>query len=186
MQCEGYARYPVILQYTSSGLKRRERYEEAKLSSDSALVPNPPGRQARSFSASPLDLSKQPAVTRFIVNQVGVTCLDSYFPGVGGAGAAPEIRGNWMWMTLDMSDQGRALATSFAALCLGRVGGRNDDETLMARSRQQYSASLNALQRALQKPELAFQDRTLAAIRVLSIYEVRVVRALIGRVAIAK
>lgn len=186
MQCEGYGRYPVILQYTGSGLKRRERYEEAKPASDSALVPSSFGREASSFPASPVDLSKQPAITRFIVNQVGVKCLDSYFPGVGGAGATPEIRRNWMWMTLDMSDQGKALATSFAALCLGRVGGRNDDQMLVVRGRQQYAASLNALQRALQKPELAFQDQTLAAIRVLSIYEVRVLHTLVGRVAIAE
>lgn len=99
--------------------------------------------------------------------------MDTYLPRVGSDGAVSELKRSWMWMTLDMPDQGHALETAFAALCFARLGGSRKDAVMLSRGRQQYALSLTSLQRALRKPELAFQDRTLAAIRTLSIYEVR-------------
>lgn len=102
-----------------------------------------------------------------------MACVNTYLPRVGSGGAVAELKRNWMWMTLDMPDQGSALEASFAALCFARLGISNSDEGLLSRGRQQYALSLASLQRALQTPEVAFQERTLAAIRTLSIYEVR-------------
>lgn len=101
-----------------------------------------------------------------------MTALDSYFPQVGSRGAAQEIKQNWMWMVLDLPDRGRALEPSIAALCFARTGLFKKDETLMNRGRTQYAQGLMSLQKALQNPGEAYLDRTLAAIRILSIYEV--------------
>lgn len=72
-----------------------------------------------------------------------------------------------------MPDRGRALTCAFAALCLARTGLTGDDQDLISQGRNQYALGLKAVQDALHDPRLAFQDRTLAAIRTLSIYEVR-------------
>ena len=71
-----------------------------------------------------------------------------------------------------MSELGLALSSSFAALCLSRIGLTQNDDRLVQQGRSQYVAGLNALQEGLNTPGLAFQDRTLAAMRTLSIYEV--------------
>ena len=46
---------------------------------------------------------------------------------------------------------------------------------ILSQGRSQYDLALTSLQQALYDPALAFQDRTLAAMRTLSIYEVRCV-----------
>lgn len=114
----------------------------------------------------------QPATGHFVVDQLGVICLDSYLPAVGAIGAVDELKHNWMWMTLEMPDRGHALGSSFAALCLSRVGLVTKDENMISAARTQYAAGLMALRHALQRPDLAFQAQTLAAIRTLEIYEV--------------
>ncbi|KAK3716317.1 hypothetical protein LTR37_006467 [Vermiconidia calcicola] len=76
-----------------------------------------------------------------------------------------------MWGTIALTDHGRALTASFAALCLARTGNVLKDVSIMKQGRTQYAVALQSLQQALYDPVLAFQDRTLAAIRTLSIYE---------------
>lgn len=126
-----------------------------------------------SFLGTAFTLPQQPNAKRLILDEVGVACMNTYLPKVGSEGAVVELKRNWMWMMLEMRDQGSALETSFAALCFARLGISKNDQNMLSRGRQQYALSLTSLQRALQKPEVAFQDRTLAAIRTLSIYEVR-------------
>lgn len=177
MQCEGYARYPTILQYTGSGLKKRNRFEEAVVSSDeSALVPSGSSRAAQAliqpFEALAFTLPYEPSVGRVIGAQVEYSCLESYLPEVGSISAVQELKSHWMWSVLSVSDRGQALEYSFSALCYARVGLFNADQEVLSRGRAQYALGLNALQRALQNPDEAYQDRTLAAIRTLSIYEV--------------
>lgn len=128
---------------------------------------------AAAQSASIGVLPTQPTVGRFILDQVGMSCLDSYLPTVGSEGAIQELKRNWMWMILDLPNRGQSLESSFAALCFSRVGIIGNDEGVLAKGRKQYAIGLNALQHALKKPDLAFQASTLAAIRTLSIYEVR-------------
>jgi hypothetical protein len=77
-----------------------------------------------------------------------------------------------MWTIIDLQAPGRALSCSFAALSLTRMGMVMKDEGLIRRARGQYGYALTALQSALYDPELAFEDRTLAAIRTMSIYEI--------------
>ena len=123
-----------------------------------------------SISTLDLLLPRQVNTGPLILKQMQVRCLDSYLPQVGSA--VPDVQSSWLWSTVAMSDHGRALAYSFSALCLTRVGIVLKDESLIKQGRCQYSLALISLQQALYDPELAFQDRTLAAIRTLSIYEV--------------
>lgn len=106
------------------------------------------------------------------LNQIEVRCLETYLPRRGTV--AQEVKGTWMYSILEIPDLGRTLSLAFAALSLARVGLVNNDQEIVSQSRNQYSSALVSLQDALNRPELAFQDRTLAAMRTLSIYEVRV------------
>lgn len=107
----------------------------------------------------------------FVLEQMQVQCLHSYLPRDGSA--VQDLKNSWMWSTIGLPDHGRALTCSFAALCLARVGMVQGNQDLISQGRNQYALGLNAVQDALDNPRLAFQDRTLAAIRSLSIYEVR-------------
>ena len=115
-------------------------------------------------------LPREADVGFFVLNQIEVRCLETYLPRTGTV--LSDVKKSWMWTILDLTDYGRALSCSFAALSLARVGMVRKDESLIMQARAQYSLALTSLQKALYDPELAFQDRTLAAIRTLSIYEV--------------
>ena len=78
-----------------------------------------------------------------------------------------------MWSAFTVSDHDRALTCSVTALSLARMGLILKDRSLIAQGRAQYALALASLQYALYDPVLAFQGNTLAAIRALSIYEVR-------------
>lgn len=170
--CEGYARYPTILQYTGGGLKKRSQFEEMSAKAGSRLVLDVRDPASPSHPITLLSFPTTPSAGRLVLSQVGMVCMNTYVPDVGSAGAMQELKRSWMWMMLDKTDQGAALGASFAALCFGRVGIFSQDAALMSRAHTQYAVGLGALQYALQKPHLAFQDQTLAAIRTLSIYEV--------------
>ena len=106
-----------------------------------------------------------------MLQQLEMQCLVTYLPQ--GASAGEEVKMSWMWSMLSIPNPGRALSASFAALCLARTGIVQNDQEMISQGRAQYARGLALLQQALYEPELAFQDRTLAAIRTLSIYEVR-------------
>ncbi len=105
-----------------------------------------------------------------ILQQLKVQTLETYLPSLGQVRV--EIQSSWMWTIMSIIDPGRALSSSFTALCLARAGAVLEDPSLVAQARSQYALALVSLQKALYDPELAFQDRTLAAMRTLSIYEV--------------
>jgi hypothetical protein len=96
--------------------------------------------------------------------------LESYLPTSKPVILA--VKSSWMWSVMSVSDLGRPLTCSFAALCLARSGLVLKDKDLIAQGRSQYGQALTSLQRALNDPEIAFQDTTLAAMRTLTIYEV--------------
>ena len=77
-----------------------------------------------------------------------------------------------MYTVITLNDLGPTLSCAFAALSLARIGLVYQDQQLILQSRSQYGVALASLKHILNIPELAFQDRTLAAMRTLSIYEV--------------
>lgn len=106
-----------------------------------------------------------------MLEQIEVRCLETYLPARGSVAA--EVKGTWMYSILEIPDLGRTLSLAFSALSLARVGLVHQDQDIVSQSRSQYSLALSSLQDALYNQELAFQDRTLAAMRTLSIYEVK-------------
>ena len=179
--CEGYARYPTILQWTETGLKKRRRFEEiapARASPDASDTSTPqdsliyagssPSSSDDDFNTT---LFRPPSPSYAILEQMLVKSLETYFPTDGVV--ISDVKSNWMWQVTDLPSRGTVLASSFAALSLARLGAVNGDRNLVMQGRKQYALALTSLQTALQEPDLAFQDRTLAAIRTLSIYEVR-------------
>ena len=105
------------------------------------------------------------------MEQIQMRCLESYLPR--GGTAAQDLQDHWMWAAFTEQHHGRALTCSMSALSLARMGMVAKDQGLIASGRDQYAQALASLQYALYDPMLAFQDTTLAAIRALSIYEVR-------------
>jgi len=106
-----------------------------------------------------------------ILQKIEMDCFASYLPPNGGL--FQDIRSNWMYTILSMSALGRTLGTAFAAFSLARVGLVNEDSSMLSQAQSQYATALTLLQYDLNTPERAFKDRTLAAMRYLSIYEVR-------------
>lgn len=184
----------MILQWTNTGLKKRRRFEEIPSSESTPQrsgidstpqhsgVSDASSRSSSSPAASDGDLSvampRQAHSGRFVLEQLQVKCLETYLPPSGSV--STSVKGNWMWGTIALTDHGRALTSSFAALCLARTGNVLKDEGIMKQGRTQYAVALQSLQQALYDSVLAFQDRTLAAIRTLSIYEVDIQPGLRG------
>ncbi|KAL9086239.1 MAG: hypothetical protein Q9159_004304 [Coniocarpon cinnabarinum] len=81
---------------------------------------------------------------------------------------------NFMWLqqAAFLPNQGEALRLSLRALSLSRIGWANNDEALRGEARSTYTAALAALQKALWNSDLANRDETLAAGRVVTLYEV--------------
>lgn len=186
VSCEGYAKYPVVLQWTNKGLKKRERFEEvapAPRSTETTYVSthiiplnavsingsstSASARTTPDFNIIPMS---QPHDGTLVLQQIEARCMESYF-GSGGA-VVPDVKTSWMWHIMELTARGKVLDSAFAALSLVRVGTVNSDKGLVIHGRRQYAFALTNLQKALYDPDLAFQDRTLAAMRTLSIYEV--------------
>ena len=72
-----------------------------------------------------------------------------------------------------MADQGPILQPAIEALCLARVGVLLRNQHLILTARGRYGLALTKLRNALSLPSIAFDPRTLAAMRALCIYEVR-------------
>lgn len=188
MPCEGYAKYPVVIQWTNKGLKKRERFEEIAPASqspesNSTTIVSIPSTSLplRIHSSSPASWSsieddfntiptRQPHSGGLILAQMEVRCLETYLPDNGAA--VSDVKSSWMWQTVDLPARGNALNSACAALSLARMGAVRRDQELVLQGRKQYAMALTYLQNALYDSELAFQDRTLAAMRTLSIYEV--------------
>ena len=73
---------------------------------------------------------------------------------------------------MTMHDLGPALGPAMTALGMSRVGTVLKNQDIIHGARVQYAVALLELQSALYDPLTAFQDRTLGAIRALSVYEV--------------
>lgn len=160
-------------------MKKRNRFEEVELVPESGRSNTMQhlGYNAGGLVANTSTLPYQPNAAVFALQQIEVRCLETYLPPDGSA--IQDLKYSWMWSIITMPEYGRALTYSFAALCLARMGLVKKDNALIAQGRSQYGMGLQAIKDALAHPKLAFQDRTLAAIRTLSIYEVRSATAIV-------
>jgi len=181
-----------VLQWTPNGLKKRQRFEEVAGSEQTPRGESSPlshqssspdativrygstssraSSPASSTSDFAVSLPPQPGLGVFLLQQIQNKCLDTYLPPRGEV--MIDVKKTWMYTMSTLSCPGNALESSFAALSLARVGVVMKDNDLIAQGRGQYANALTRLKKALYDPETAFQDRTLAAMRTLSIYEV--------------
>lgn len=70
----------------------------------------------------------------------------------------------------------RTLQVAMGAVGLAGLSNRRLDATLMARARDQYSLALRMTKSHLQDPSRCMQDRTISAVALLGLFEVRLPR----------
>ena len=124
----------MVLQWTAGGLKKRKRFEEAvnlaessRRSSTSDVAKSPYTHSPTSGSESGPVLTRQVDTGSVLLEQIEVRCLESYLPPSGSV--VLDVKSSWMWTIVDLSDQGRALTHSFAALSLARLGLVRNDQS---------------------------------------------------------
>jgi len=195
-QCEGYARHPVFLNRTLSGIQPRHHLEEAIPASSSAprpyrgsiatVLPSDSGvRMSVGPGALELprpdpQLSVGPRISGFAVNdaQTFAAFLHIYLPtpslSSSSSSSLSDASGNPHWLSLcpGLSDPGTAFALALRALSLNRLGAAAGDERVLHESRRTYANALREVQRALYDERQMCKDVTLAAVRACMIYEV--------------
>ncbi|KAI9716410.1 MAG: hypothetical protein M1828_000352 [Chrysothrix sp. TS-e1954] len=95
--------------------------------------------------------------------------LDIYFPKDVVARHDPNHI--WLQQAAFLANPGSALRLSLRAISMVRVGFNRHDHTLIAQGRETYVCALRELQNALGHDVKMKEDRTLAACRVLTMYE---------------
>lgn len=95
--------------------------------------------------------------------------LDVYFPK--DLVARHDSNHIWLQQAAFLPKPNEALRLALRAVSLSRVGWCHNDDSLVVEGRATYTAALAAFQQALWTPELANRDETLAAGRVVTIYE---------------
>jgi hypothetical protein len=100
--------------------------------------------------------------------------LESYTPVIAHFRDEPSF--SWLYQSLSLNDQGQALSFSIQALSTTRVGRINNNQGLLQQGSILYGCALRALQKAIYDKNLVWKDETLAATRMLVIYEVRKIR----------
>jgi hypothetical protein len=96
--------------------------------------------------------------------------LDMYLPaGFHLHGPSPIT---WLNEAISLNNPGQALSLSILALSTTRVGRIGSDEPLTEQGNMLYVHALRELRKALWDRHLMWRDETLAAARILAIYEV--------------
>ena len=78
---------------------------------------------------------------------------------------------SWPFQIAELPEHPPALATAILAISLHKLGRLNRDEYLVHDSLEYYTQSLWELQKALWDPKQMYRDETLAACRILGLYE---------------
>lgn len=78
----------------------------------------------------------------------------------------------WLPLAMEASRPGMALDFAWDAVCWNRVGWQTGDDALTRKSRNMYGEALRRMQQALWDENVVKRDETLAACRVLAMYEV--------------
>ena len=78
---------------------------------------------------------------------------------------------SWLALLPEYSISTRALEVSIMALCMAKLGRKNDDSILVRESLGLYSQGLHEMQLALWDPRLMYRDETMGACMALAMYE---------------
>lgn len=120
-------------------------------------------------------MSPTPIITpRYALrDQLLASFLGIYLPvGILDRRARPPDRAKQFFLQLsDVPDISPALEAATLAVCMAKLGRHNGQKDLCYGSLQHYTKSLHCLQRAIQCPKSRWQDQTLGACLMLSMYE---------------
>ena len=161
--CEGYDRFPVFINRTLQGLQKRKPLEEAK--SDSA------SRAVALIRTSVDRLPSAPSAGKVWSDNFLSWFWDNYSPMDGSSNTL--VTGPvWLYHAMTVSFPTEALTQALLALSIVRRGRINNDNTLLYEGRNIYSQALRLLQKDLYDLQRVGQEETLAATRVMALYEV--------------
>ncbi|KAI9737232.1 MAG: hypothetical protein M1818_005764 [Claussenomyces sp. TS43310] len=184
--CDGYSRFPVFLNRTAQGLQKRAPLEEIQPKQNPAsqavsnrTVKNPDlavggavpasSQQYLNGEAANGRIPQQVSDVTVILNRLQGVFVESYLPSNrrDGAGSASL----WILDAICLSHPGPALESSFRALSTVRAGRERDNPAIAAQGRLFYGRALRELQVALSNPDLMGSDETLAACKMMALYE---------------
>lgn len=78
---------------------------------------------------------------------------------------------SWLQVAIALPRRGRLLSTALQALCMTKIGRVHGNKALLMQGMTAHGQALRALQNAMQNTKTAVADETLAAMRVLGMYE---------------
>ena len=178
--CEGYDRYPVFINRTAEGLQRRKPLEEAKTGSSdpgittvaSARAGFDPGLAARPSSSVATHLPSSPSSGAIWSAGFLSWFWEDYTPADAPSNGPPGGP-SWLYLAMNIPHPTRALRQSLLALSVVRWGRAKHDTSLVFEGQRIYGHSIAMLQRAINDPQEAWHEETLAATRAMVLYEVR-------------
>lgn len=156
-QCEGYDAYPVFINRGQDGFLKRSHLDETK-----SLVGLPPrGSTAPLISAEWIQGAIQD-------NQFIAAFWEKYASTNGSL--RPEEPA-WLFNIISMPETTALLRQALLAIAYTRAGRSQNNLSLISQGQMYYGLTLQMMQQALYKPELAASYDTLAAARCMCLYE---------------
>lgn len=176
-RCEGYERYPVFINRTAHGIRRRRPLEEAKPSAGSRpnAVTAVDAGTGNGFEARPAlsgpRLGLCPS-THAIWTAASLGWFwEDYAPTEATLDRTMR-RPLWLFYALNLPNPSVALLQSLLALAVVRQGRSSGNETMLNEGRCIYDRALVVLQSDLCDKQRALHQETLAAARAMALYEV--------------
>lgn len=158
--------------------------EDFHINNDSFPPPSPPSTYDGHSPSAQLDLSLVPIAGfdpitppadappfDFSGDHLINTFLDVYYPSDSSL-TRQDVNHAWVAEAAVLPNPGKAMPIALRALALSRLGFANSDEAMKAQSRTVYVTALSEFQKALWDEKERRKDRTLAAGRALTLYEV--------------
>lgn len=181
--CAGYQRQPVFIVNQGKGLKGykttnrtedddKARHQLPHRTKFNLANPAMPFDHRKAEWSQELFLRKQSLYTissNSAYRQQLYALFISCFLPIAHVGSMPKKP--WILQIADIGNPTEALQEASLAFCLARVGNFNNDSLLRRESLKVYTRSLYALQKALLDRDLLYSDETLAAVQLLSFYE---------------
>ena len=112
----------------------------------------------------------QPSNGSAVEAQIISAFWETYIPSKSNAQSGPVC--TWLQQSIVHQHAGETLKLSLKALAMTRLGWMNSDDAVAVRGRVYYGRALQQVQKDLWSENMMWEDVTLAAGFVLSIYEV--------------
>lgn len=163
--CEGYERFPTFVNRTTTGVERRERFEEVRSRSQDAG-----GGPQSIIPIRRLSVPSSEPQPRWPYQLLIATFLRIYQPRDSSNCTGPTIV--WLKEAASLNSPSPMLQYAMHALAANRVAASKRDSELADEGRRYCGEALRLLSRRLEPDDSLHDDQTLAAARCLMIYEV--------------